>query len=139
MRRFAAVAVIILAGFCTAGSLQAQSHEVRANVPFDFTVGSKHLPAGNYSFVSEANDTIVIRSYKDKIEVLSMTFHTDEKPANANWSTLVFNKYGDQYFLREIRCPSIAVNVELPRSKQEKQVRTQMAWLGPQETLVGLY
>src|SRR5271170_6782011 len=100
MKQIAVIALIILAGFCTAGSLQAQSHEVRANVPFDFTVGGKHLPAGNYSFVSDRNDTIVVRNYDARIEVLSMTFDT-EKPA-ANYSRLVFNKYGDQYFLSEI-------------------------------------
>jgi hypothetical protein len=137
MKRVAVIALIVLAGFCTAGSLQAQSHEVRANVPFDFTVGGKHLPAGTYSFVSQANETIVVRNYDARIEVLSMTFDTDRKAANS--STLVFNKYGDQYFLHEIQCPSIALNVEIPRSKQEKQVRTQMAWLGPEQTLVGLY
>src|SRR5271156_4598796 len=103
MKRVAVIALILLAGLCTAGSLQAQSHEVRANVPFDFTVGGKHLPAGNYSFVSDRNDDA-------RIEVLSMTFDT-EKPA-ANYSRLVFNKYGDQYFLSEIQCPSIALNVE---------------------------
>ena len=79
----------------------------------------------------------MVRNYNARIEVLSMTFDTERTAANL--SRLVFNKYGDQYFLREIQCPSIALNVEIPRSKQEKQVRAQMAWLGPEQTLVGLY
>jgi hypothetical protein len=137
MKRIAVIALIILAGFCTAGSLQAQSHEVRANIPFDFSVGGKHLAAGNYSFVSESNDTIVIRNYKDQSEVLSKNFDTERTAANV--SELVFNKYGDQYFLREIQCPSIALTVEIPRSRAEKQVRSQMAWLGPEQTLVAMY
>lgn len=137
MKRIAVIALILLAGLCTAGSLQAQSHEVRANVPFDFTVGGKHLPAGTYTFVSDRQDTIVVRNYDARIEVLSMTFDTERTPVNL--SRLVFNKYGDQYFLHEIQCPSIALNVEIPRSKLEKQVHAQVAWLGPEQTLVGLY
>ncbi len=138
MKRIAVIALIILAGFCTAGSLQAQSHEVRANVPFDFNVGSKHLPAGNYTFVTEYLDNLVeIQNRDQKIAVLSMT--EDASTPAGNVSQLVFHRYGDQYFLREIQCPSVALNVEIPRSKQEKQVHTQMAWLGPEQTLVGLY
>jgi len=137
MKRIAVIAIIILAGFCTAGSLQAQSHEVRANVPFDFIVGSKHLPAGNYTLVSQSNNLILIRNSDGQLSILTMAYDDDRTAVNA--SRLIFNKYGDQYFLHEIQCPSIALNVEIPRSKQERQVRTQTAWLGPEQTLVGLY
>lgn len=50
----------------------------------------------------------------------------------------VFNKYGDHYFLREIRRPLIAMNVELRQSRLEKQIRVQTASLGPETTLLAL-
>ncbi len=136
MKRFAAIALFVLAGACTAGSLQAQSHEVRANVPFDFAVGSKTLPAGHYTFFTEPNDTVVIRSTEYQATILSRTEEASSRGSYA--SRLVFDRYGDHYFLREIRCPSIALNVELPPSKLEKQVRDQRAWLGPSTTLLAL-
>lgn len=137
MKRFSAIALIILAGACTAGSLQAQSHEVRANIPFAFAVGNKELPAGSYKLFAEPNDTIVIRN--DNQEQISILSRTEEaSPTSRYTSTLVFDKYGDRYFLREIRCPSIALNVELPPSKLEKQVQVQRAWLGPERTLLAL-
>jgi hypothetical protein len=136
MKRFAIIALIAAAGACTAGSLQAQSHEVRANVPFDFAVGSKVMPAGHYSFYSEPNDTIVIRNSDQQISILSRTEDTGTLSGFA--SQLVFDKFGDHYFLREIRCPSIALNVDFPLSKLEKQTRTQLAWLGPEQTLIAL-
>ena len=129
MKRIAVIALIILAGACTAGTLQAQSHEVRANVPFDFDVGSKTLPAGHYTFFTEPNDTVVIRKYRIPSHYLS---RTEEASTGRNVSQLVFDRYGDHYFLREISCPSIALNVEIPPSKLEKQVREQRAWLGPE-------
>lgn len=136
MKRFAAIALVVLAGACTAGSLQAQSHQVRANVPFDFAVGNKTLPAGHYIFFTEPNDTVVISNADYKTIILS---RTEEGSQGVGYmSRLVFDKYGDHYFLREIRCPSIALNVEIPASKLEKRTRTQMAWLGPNTTLLAL-
>jgi hypothetical protein len=44
----------------------------------------------------------------------------------ANWNSLgndgklVFSKYGDQYFLREILCDSARISSALPHSKLEK-------------------
>jgi hypothetical protein len=136
MKRFAAIALVVLAGACTAGTLQAQNHEVRANVPFDFAVGSKTLPAGHYTFFTEPNDTVVIRSTEYQATILSRTEEVSTGRSYA--SHLVFDRYGDHYFLREISCPSIALDVEIPPSKLEKQVRVQRAWLGPSTTLLAL-
>lgn len=137
MKRFPAIALIVLAGACTAGSsLLAQSHEVRANVPFDFAVGNKQMPAGSYKFFAQPNDTIVIANDKQEITVLSRTEEAGDSRVYS--STLVFDKFGDQYFLREIRCPSIGTNVELPPSKLEKQIGTQRAWLGPERILLAM-
>ena len=136
MKQFPVTALLILAGACTAASLQAQSHEVRADIPFSFAVGSKQLPAGHYTFLTGPSDTIVTRNTDNEAVILSRTekaFH-----AVGYLNVLVFNKYGDDYFLREIRCPSIAMNVEIPKSKLEKQIRVQAAWLGSNQTLLAL-
>jgi hypothetical protein len=136
MKRFAAIALVVLAGAFTAGTLQAQSHEVRADVPFDFAVGNKQLPAGNYTFFSEPNNTLVISNNDYKVTILSKT--EDRGHISGYVSHLVFNKYGDHYFLREITCPAIAINVEIPPSKLEKQTRVQRAFLGPETMLLAL-
>ena len=138
MKRITAIVLVILAGFFTAGSLQAQSNEVRANIPFDFTVGGKQLPSGNYDLISEGtgHDLLVIQSRDQAASILTRSADVGSSPAYV--SELIFNKYGDRYFLSEVLCTSIGVNVEVPASKQEKQIRTQRAWLGPQQVLVAL-
>jgi len=136
MKRFATIALVALAAACTAATLQAQGHEVRADVPFAFAVGTTVLPTGHYSLTFEPNDPLVIRSTDHRITVLSRT-EVGTSPAG-NATVLVFDKYGDHYFLREIRCPSIALNAEIPPSKLEKQIRVQMAWRGPDQTLLAL-
>jgi len=40
---------------------------------------------------------------------------------------LVFDRYGDKYFLSEIICPSAAISAHIPASKLEKQARTHEA------------
>ena len=136
MKQLAATALLILAAACSAPSLQAQSHEVRADVPFSFAVGSKQLPAGHYTFLTGPSDTIVTRNTDNELVIL--TRKETAFPAAGYLNVLVFNKYGDRYFLREIRCPSIAMNVEIPQSKMEKQIRVQTASLGPDQTLLAL-
>jgi hypothetical protein len=136
MKRFRVISLLVLAGFCTAGIAQAQDRAVRAKVPFNFVVAGKTLPAGNYEFVTQRSSTILIRNADQQIALLSMTRASD---ASSNYSSrLVFNKYGDSYFLREILCPSIAVNAAFPQSKQEKALRQNMAWLGPDTVLLAL-
>ena len=136
MKRFGVISLLILASFCTGGIAQAQTHEVRAKVPFDFVVARKHLPSGSYEFVTQSNGTILIRNADEKIVVLTMTYQAGDPSSYS--SRLVFYKYGDNYFLHEIHCPTIAVNAAFPQSRQERQLRQNMAWLGPDTVLLAL-
>ena len=37
----------------------------------------------------------------------------------------MFDKYGDQYFLRHVLCPTISsLNLDVPQGKAEKQARS---------------
>ena len=129
MKRITAIAICALASLVTAGSAVAQGHAVKATVPFDFAVGNSQLPAGTYT-ISSADDRsstgLVIRSDSGKIAVLT-TAYADGKQSKA--SKLVFDKYGDRYFMREILCSNADMNMELPVSKAEKQAQKQVASL----------
>ena len=48
MKRQAFSLISLLSLLLVAGSAIAQTSQVRANVPFNFTVGDKTLPAGTY-------------------------------------------------------------------------------------------
>ena len=136
MKRLAVISLLVLAGFCTTGIAQAQNRGVRANIPFDFVIAGKHLPAGEYQFLTQSNQAFLIRNINQPIAVLSMSLRTDS--ARPNSSYVVFNKYGDSYFLSEIHSSAIAVDAGFSQSKQEKQLRQQMAWLGPDQVLLAL-
>jgi hypothetical protein len=133
MKRFTAIVLVMLAGFCTAGRLQAQSREIRATVPFSFIVGGKQLPAGNYRFYPANDVTVIVQNRDHAIAALSLANSADSTKRESH---LVFNKYGDRYFLSEILSSTGAMNMAIPRSKLERQAQTQRASLEPDRILV---
>src|SRR5882672_4518740 len=69
--------------------------KIKAEIPFDFMVGKKRLPKGEYLIESVGDSgTLTIRhARKGK----AVTFNTiKQKPTDSNKSKLVFNRYGDQ-------------------------------------------
>ncbi len=125
MKHLTAIALFIAATFITAGKAIAQDYAVRATIPFNFTVNGSQLPAGNYTLGSDITNPLVLkiwdRTQHVHIMVLAMPSADEKRKANQ----LVFHKYGDQYFLSEIRSQESAINVQLVTSKQEKKARTE--------------
>jgi hypothetical protein len=120
MNRISAIALFVAASFVTAGSAMAQDHRVQATVPFNFYVNGATLPAGTYTIGSEVTSPriITINERAKNVHLMAVTLpdESTSRPANK----LVFHKYGNQYFLSEIRCDSASMNVHLTPSKQEK-------------------
>jgi hypothetical protein len=123
MKRITAFFLFAFAGIVGTHAALAQEHSVKATMPFNFTVGSTHLPAGTYRVISVRDDLVQIANQQTRASILSAASFDSEQPANG--AELVFNKYGDQYFLSEILGGAFAINVSLPTAKLEKQARHQ--------------
>ena len=145
MKKFTVAALFTLAGIVSAGSAFAQTkHEVEAHVPFEFSVGDKVLPAGNYRFdeVSSpisANEVVIQNIDQPRYTVLARGSDGpwDVLPNNViSRGHLVFDQYNGEHFLREVRGPLSAINVELPKSKAEKGAeRNQVSSLSTPEQI----
>lgn len=124
MKRITAIALFAAATTLGLGTAFAQGNAVRATMPFDFTVGSKTLPAGTYTINRFHNDLIEIQDWDKDASVLTATFSDDAQSKNG--AVLIFDKCGDQYFLREVLAGSAgSLNVNLPLSKAEQKARQQ--------------
>ena len=135
MKRITAIALLAIANFAMAGTSFAQSNGVRANVPFDFTVGDKLLPAGTYIIKAQSDHVIVIKNHDKPIAALSLVNGADNRSPNGG--KLKFHRYGSQYFLSEILCEQANMNLQVPTSKTEKRTALQEANLRARgETLV---
>lgn len=133
MKRFRAVALFTLSGFLAAGNALAQQ-EVRANVPFSFSAGSKMLPAGDYSITPIRDDAIQIRNHGKGVAVLALATGTADQSRNG--SVLVFEKHAGQYSLREILCAAKGMNVSLPAEHWKKGSYREEAMNSPVDDLV---
>lgn len=125
MNRISAIALFVAASFVTAGSALAQDHRVQATVPFSFTVNGATLPAGTYTIGSEisAPNVITISEREKNVHLMALTL--PDRNASSTSNKLVFHKYGNQYFLSEIRCDSASMNAHLNTTKQEKWAKAQ--------------
>lgn len=82
----------------------APGDRVMANVPFEFIVGDKTLPAGEYTVgrVSEmADNAIAIRSKDGKANAIRLT-NSLETDRSSSKVRLVFHRYGNRCFLSEV-------------------------------------
>jgi hypothetical protein len=123
MKQITALALFSIAGFVSIGQAMAQDHAVQATIPFEFTAGTKALPAGTYTIATGTANTIVITNHYQPAVVTTVLHDSRE----SHQPELVFDKYGDRYFLSEIRCQSAGMSLELPPSKLEKTARQQQA------------
>ena len=117
----------VMAMFMAVASAQGQSlaDGLKANIPFDFTVVDKQMPAGEYSInraQSTAGDAILkISGVKQPATVLSLTSSTQSiDPKTVG--TLVFHRYGDQYFLFQVWPKGATYGREINKSRVEREV-----------------
>ncbi len=111
---FAAVAALATVAPALA---QTEVHLV-ARVPFAFTVGNAKLPSDTYNLSRMNGHREMIFLRGDRTGALvrvneERLARTDAEPS------LVFHRYGDQYFLREIRWEDSA-RLDLPETKAER-------------------
>jgi hypothetical protein len=95
-----AVAVAVLAITSVPAPLVAQSLGMRVDIPFEFHVGDKTLPAGTY-IVQRQGDAIKLSdSNGNSAHVLS---NAVKNPSAKTTNELVFSRYGEDCFLSEVR------------------------------------
>ncbi|HEY3840165.1 MAG TPA: hypothetical protein VGL72_26515 [Bryobacteraceae bacterium] len=122
MKSLKQFAGITLFGALACAGLQAQTMNLKATIPFDFTVGRTALPAGNYTI--EGNGAMVTFRQEDARKPANMYVITIGGPGvGPNESPrLEFHQYGRQYFLASIKSSSAAAGRELPQSGPEKEL-----------------
>jgi hypothetical protein len=126
MKRMTSIALFALVSSITIGMASAQERAVKADVPFDFTVANKLVPAGTYTIFPASYGVLKIQNSDSHVAILTTTTH-DANESKTN--KLVFNKIGNQYFLSEVLCSSADMNMSVPASKAEKRARVQVASL----------
>jgi len=113
-------ALLGLGLFFVVSGVRAQENAVKANIPFDFVVGNKVLPAGEYLVTAQgsANQAILIRSTDRKSTAMTVTFScTSASPSKD--TKLVFHTLGGRYFLSQVWAQGYSQGRELRKSSAE--------------------
>ncbi len=75
---------------------------MRVHVPFAFVAGGAHLPAGDY-IVYHPGDPYLVVIERDDGKARGMEYvHFSGTDSDGSATKLVFNKYGEQYFLSQV-------------------------------------
>ncbi len=99
------------------------SAKIRADIPFDFTVANKTHPAGTYA-VEYTNPQGVFLIHIGEDETQRIVLWSNTVPAKStqdNSPKLVFNRYGDQYFLTQVSAGGDVNGRELKKFHRERE------------------
>jgi len=99
-------------------SLMAQG-EIRTTIPFDFTVGAKSFPAGEYRFQNVRNNIFTIQSVHGHASILADTMPAGDA-SRSGMALMTFRRYGENYFLAAVSDGSRSW--QLFQSTAEKQL-----------------
>ena len=143
MKRQAFSLVSLLSLLLVAGSAIAQTVHVRADIPFNFAVGNKTLLAGTYDIgtISSGDSKTLLLKARDGNASMMLNSNAAEGLKPTNKTKLVFNQYGNQYFLSQIWVNGETRGRQLPKSSREKEVGSELAQdrtRGPVEIVASL-
>lgn len=120
--------LILFAGLLlAAGSAYAQSSRLVADIPFDFVMGNRTFAAGEYTIrPAGINGQVLLLQNSDSREIQFFTpiYCSSAQPQDE--TKLVFNVYGNHYYLSQIWMEGYDQGRELPMSQREKE-EAQMA------------
>ena len=112
------VAFAALVAFTPSAPAGAQSVDLIARVPFEFNVGETTLARDTYqlSRLSDHPDMLLVRSGRKGVMIRAEVVGAGKRAAAPS---LLFHRYGDQYFLREIRLEGNR-RLDLPETTAER-------------------
>jgi hypothetical protein len=121
--------VLLLAIVSTVSGISANAQSLeqrlRVNVPFDFNVGDRAFPAGQYSIERarpDSGDLIIrISSLDGKASTVRLTYPISTLTLTDK-GKLIFHRYAGHYFLSEVWPAASADGRKLPGSKTEQAI-----------------
>ncbi len=115
------LAVVMMTSLTMVTALQAQNHiQLKANIPFDFYVGDKKLPAGNYIVTQPGIGALWVIGDHGSTPIFTSRVSNRDKSMEP---MLIFNKYTpDQVFLSEVRWLGNPMAAKVQQSELEQDI-----------------
>ena len=125
---------IVVTGFLVVLLTAAPTHAQlpgtteRAVIPFDFIVRGRTLPAGTYTIrrINDSSEALEIENFRLNSHIMFETEPFESRSAPER-SELVFHRYGDTYFLRQVRTAGEEEGLALATSRAERELQRESA------------
>ena len=125
LKKISLLSVMLLVPTVSFAQGQSLAYRVRANIPFDFSVADKKLPSGKYSIGRarpNSDDSILsIADGDGQSKAIRMSIPVQTLHAKDN-VTLVFHRYGDQYFLYQVWLAGETTGRQFLKSGSEREI-----------------
>ena len=127
---FTTMAIAMFITTVAVASAQAQNAPtVSVTIPFGFEVAGKTLPAGDYQLRMEGSRSTLKIQNHDTLRTTFVTISPLQRTDIQNQSKLVFNRYGNQYFLSQVWIAGRSSGEEVRQSSTERGIRRELAAL----------
>jgi hypothetical protein len=118
-----AVTFLVLGLAVLAPSIRAQTYlNLNTTIPFDFTIGSRVMPAGDYEVRGDTVRGALIFQRTDRAASHAVIAIPVEAPKAPATGKLVFKCYDGRCFLSQLWSPLSATGRQFPKSKLEMEV-----------------
>ncbi len=124
--RIAALSLVVTT-FAITAHAQNAGNNLRVSIPFDFVIGDKRLPAGDYNLLVQDSGNTMRIQLGDQSTGAYFLIHPVQGLNIQNQSKLVFHKYGDQYFLSQVWTAGRATSQEVNRSSKQRGLEGELA------------
>jgi hypothetical protein len=123
------IAALALAAMLAAAAEPARAQlaaPLTVDVPFAFVAGKKSLPAGTYVIKPLSGSVLLVRDVEGKTAAIVATTASDAREP-ASRTEVAFARYGDVYFLAEVRPAASTQYQRLARTRSEERLARGMS------------
>jgi hypothetical protein len=133
------IALVVLVGsMAMAAQAQNNGRRLVATIPFQFSVGDKALPAGEY-IITQTNPSsdhavLQVRSKDGRSSAMIQMNNVMGKAQER--AKLVFNRYGNQHYFAAAWVDGDTTGLQAPKSRNERATESELAALKVRRELV---
>ena len=121
-KKHAATLLVLMVVGLTGLANAQMSTTIKAQVPFEFVVNGKTMPAGECIIEVVGNGRTLLSISGGKQHVYAFPI-TAESPNASKEAALVFHQYGERYFLAGVKREG-RIGYQLPASRLEGELQT---------------
>lgn len=129
VKGFAMLTMIVAIALATAvmsANAQSPTRLVVADIPFEFVVGDKAMPAAEYRLRQAYSNAVAIQTADLRNTAIRLTTSIEPRRSQTQ-ARLVFHRYGNRYFLSEVWTGGAAIGLKLNKSQHERAAEREFA------------